>query len=33
MIFQASDVKGKQFLDLLDDNMQSLKPLYSKGGL
>jgi len=32
-MFQASDVKGKQFLDLLDDNLQPLEPSYPKGGL
>jgi len=31
-MFQASDTKGKQFLDLLDDNLQPLESLYSKGG-
>ena len=30
MMFQASDTKSKQFLDLLDNNLQSLKPLHFK---
>ena len=32
MIFQASDLKGKQFLNLLDDNNNIIKPSYAKGG-
>ena len=30
MTFQASDLKGKQFLDLLDDNNNIIKPSYAK---
>jgi len=33
MVFQASDAKGRFFLDLLDDDLKSIKPSYSKGGL
>ena len=33
MTFQASDGKGKHFLDLLDDNFDTIKPAYTKGGL
>ena len=32
MTFQASDLKGKQFLDLLDDENNIIEPSYSKGG-
>ena len=32
MIFQASDFKGKQFLDLLDSDGNILKPSYIKDG-
>jgi len=32
MTFQASDLKEKQFLDLLDDKNNIIKPSYSKGG-
>jgi len=32
MMFQASDGKGKQFLDLLDDDFNTIKPAYTKGG-
>ena len=32
MMFQASDGKGKHFLDLVDDNPNSIKPAYTKGG-
>jgi len=32
MIFQASDGKGRQFLDLLDDNFNVIEPSYTKGG-
>ena len=32
-MFQASDVKGRQFLDLLDDDLQPIKPSYLKEGL
>ncbi len=31
-MFQALDVKGKQFLNLLNDNLQPLEPSYSKRG-
>ena len=33
MTFQASDRKGKQFLNLLDNNLNIIKPLYTKEGL
>jgi len=32
MTFQASDGKGKQFLDLLDDDFNIIEPSYTKGG-
>jgi len=32
MTFQASDGKGKQFLNLLDDNSNDIKLSYIKGG-
>ena len=32
MTFQASDGKGKHFLDLVDDNLNIIKPAYTKGG-
>jgi len=32
MMFQASDGKGKQFLDLLDDNSNAIELSYVKGG-
>ena len=31
MTFQASDGKGNHFLDLLDDNLNPIKPSYIKG--
>jgi len=33
MTFQASNLKKNQFLDLLDDNNNIIKPSYAKGGL
>ena len=30
--FQASDGKGKHFLDLVDDNLNIIEPAYTKGG-
>ena len=33
MTFQVSDGKGKQFLDLVDDNLETIEPSYTKGGL
>ena len=33
MTFQASEGKGKNFLDLLDDDLNVVKPSYAKGGL
>ena len=33
MTFQALDLKGNHFLDLMDSNNKLLKPLYIKGGL
>jgi len=32
MIFQALDGKEKHFLDLLDDNFNTIEPAYTKGG-
>ena len=32
MTFQASDRKGKQFLDLLDDDFNTVELAYTKGG-
>ena len=32
MTFQASDRKGKHFLDLLDNNFNTIEPSYTKGG-
>jgi len=32
MTFQASDRKGNHFLDLVDDNLNIIKPAYTKGG-
>jgi len=32
MTFQASDTKGRQFLELLNNNLNSIEPSYSKGG-
>jgi len=32
MMFQASDRKGKHFLDLLDDDFNIIEPFYMKGG-
>ena len=31
MMFQASDGKGRQFLNLVDDNLNIIKPMYTKG--
>jgi len=33
MTFQASDGKGKQFYDLVDDNLEIIEPSYTKEGL
>ena len=33
MTFQALDGKGRQFLDLVDDNLNIFEPAYTKGGL
>jgi len=33
MTFQASNAKGRQFLDLLDNNLKPIEPLYFKEGL
>ena len=33
MRFQASDSKGNNFLDLLDNNFNTIEPLYIKGEL
>ena len=33
MTFQASNKKGRHFLDLLDNDSCPIEPLYSKGGL
>ena len=32
-MFQASNLKGNQFLDLLNNNNNTIKPSYIKGGL
>jgi len=32
MTFQASDGKGRNFLDLLDDDFNIIKPHFTKGG-
>ena len=32
MSFQTLDTKGQYFLELLDDNLNSIKPLYAKDG-
>ena len=32
MTFQASDRKGKQFLDLLDNDLNDIEPSYARGG-
>ena len=32
MTFQASDGKGRQFLDLMDDNFNVIKSSYTKEG-
>ena len=32
MLFQAADSKGRNFLDLLDDNLNPIEPLSIKGG-
>jgi len=32
MTFQASDLKGNQFLDLLDDDNNIIELSYAKGG-
>jgi len=32
MIFQASDFKGNQFLNLLNDDNNTIEPSYVKGG-
>ena len=32
MTFQASDRKERQFLDLVDDNLNIIEPAYTKGG-
>ena len=32
MTFQASDGKGNQFLDLMDDNLETIEPSYTKEG-
>jgi len=33
MSFQASDLRGSNFLDLLDNDLHPIEPSYSKGGL
>jgi len=32
MLFQASDSKGRNFFDLLDDDLNPIEPLSIKGG-
>jgi len=31
-MFQASDARDRHFLNLLDDDLHPIEPLYSKGG-
>jgi len=31
-MFQASDGKGRHFLDLVDNNFKDIEPSYTKGG-
>jgi len=31
MTFQASDGKGKQFYDLINNNLEIIEPSYTKG--
>ena len=31
-MFQASNLKGNQFLDLVDDDNNIIEPIYIKGG-
>ena len=33
MTFQTSNAKGRQFLELLDNDLHPIEPSYSKGGL
>ena len=33
MTFQASDGKGRHFLELVDNNLKDIKPSYIKDGL
>ena len=33
MIFQSSDLKGRQFLELCNIDNNSIKPSYAKGGV
>ena len=33
MKLQASDNKKRNFLELLDNNLNTINPIYSKGGL
>jgi len=33
MLFQVSDSKGRNFLDLLDDDLNPIEPLSIRGGL
>jgi len=32
MTFQVSDRKGRHFLNLVDDNLETIEPSYTKGG-
>ena len=32
-MFQASDLKGKNFMDLVNSDNNILEPIYSKGGI
>ena len=32
MTFQTSDAKEQHFLELLDEDLNPIKPLYAKGG-
>ena len=33
IMFQASDLKGKNFMDLVNSDNNILEPIYSKGGI
>jgi len=31
-MFQVSDIRSRQFLDLFDDDLHPIEPSYTKGG-